>query len=384
MIPRHAGPTVLQRLRTSPAVAILGARQVGKTTLSLQIEAEWEGEVHRLDLEDPRDLGRLADPGLALRSLNGLVIIDEVQRLPDLFPLLRVLVDRQPLPARFLLLGSASPTLVKGVSESLAGRVSFFHLEGFGLGEVGHDRLDDLWVRGGFPRSFLADDDASSAQWRRDLITTFVERDLPQLAIGLAGTTMRRFWTMLAHNHSQVFNQSALSRSFGVSDHTVRRYVDLLAGTYVVRVLAPWHENVSKRQVRRPKVYIADSGLLHTLLGLERRVDVERHPILGASWEGFGLSCVIQQLQARRNETFFWATHAGAELDLLVCRGNQRLGFEFKRTESPRRTRSMHSALETLSLDRLDVVHAGNATFSLGERIRAVALDRVLEDIEPI
>ena len=384
MIRRDARETVLARLSVAPAVVLLGARQVGKTTLAKQVAAEWPGPTHHLDLEDPPDRARLAEPGLALRPLEGLVILDEVQRMPELFALLRVLADRDPSPSRFLLLGSASPELVRGVSESLAGRAAFVQLDGFDLAEVGVQALEDLWVRGGFPRSFLAPDDAESLRWRLDFVRTFLERDLPQLGVGVGAVTMRRFWTMLAHHHGHVLNQSALSRSFGVSDHTVRAYLDILAATFVVRVLAPWHENVGKRQVRRPKVYVHDSGLLHALLGLERREEIERHPILGPSWEGFAIQQVIHRLGARPEECYFWATHAGAEVDLLVVRGTRRLGFEVKRTETPRRTRSMHAARTTLGLDRLDVVHAGTATFPLGDDVRAVALARLLRDLEPL
>lgn len=380
-VPRRSLAEVLLRLAESPVVAILGARQVGKTTLSKLIEAEWSGPVHRFDLEDPADQARLSEPGIALRPLTGLVVIDEVQRAPELFPLLRVLADREPLPARFLLLGSASPSLLRGSSETLAGRVAFVPLEGFGLDEVGVEASARLWVRGGFPRSFLASDDAASLRWRRDFVSTFVERDLPQLAMGVAGGTMRRFWTMLAHHHGQVLNLSLLGRALGVSDTSVRAYVDSLAGTFVVSVLPPWFENVGKRQVKRPKVFITDPGILHALLGLERSADIERHPILGMSWEWFAHQQVVAALQARPEECFFWATHGGAELDLLVVRGRRRLGFEFKRTETPKRSRSMHAARTTLGLDSLHVVHAGEHSFSLGDGIQATAIERVFEEV---
>jgi predicted AAA+ superfamily ATPase len=294
--------------------------------------------------------------------------------------LLRVLADRDPPPARFLLLGSSSPSLVRGASETLAGRVGFVFLDGFGLDEVSAEAMDDLWVRGGFPRSFLAQDDAASLRWRRDFVSTFVERDLPQLATGVAGTTMRRFWTMLAHNHGQVLNLSLLGRAMGVSDTTVRAYVDRLAGTFAVSLLQPWHENVGKRQVKTPKVYLSDTGVLHALLGLQSREEIEGHPILGMSWEWFAHRQVIAALGARAEECAFWATHAGAELDLLVVRGNRRLGFEFKRTDSPRRTRSMHVARSTLGLDGLYVVHPGEHSFPLGEGIHALSIRRVFDE----
>ncbi len=381
MLSRDQQEDIRRGLDENPVVAILGARQVGKTTLSRLEEASWEGATHRFDLEDPADQARLSEPSLALRDLRGLVILDEVQRQPELFPLLRVLADRPERPARFLLLGSASPELVQGVSETLAGRIHFVQLGGLSLGEVGPEHLDALWIRGGFPRSYLAPSEAASVRWRQDFIRTFLERDLPQLGIGVAATTMRRFWTMLAHHHGQVLNASALSRSFGVSDTTVRSYLDTLAHTFMVQILQPWHQNVGKRQVKRPKVYLADAGLLHTLLGLDARAQVESHPVLGASWEGFAIQQIVSTLDVPAERCFFWATHAGAELDLLVVSGGRRRGFEVKRTDRPRVTRSMRSAWETLELDSLDVVHAGEHSFPLAEGMRAVALRRVGEDL---
>ena len=381
---RAAIAEVRSRLTEAPIVTILGARQIGKTTLSQQIAAQYDGRVHHFDLEDPADEARLAEPGVALRPLEGLVVLDEIQRAPELYPLLRVLADRRPNPARFLLLGSVSPELVRGVSESLAGRVAFVDLEGFGLDEVGADALDALWLRGGFPLSFLAADDASSYRWRQDFVRTFLLCDLAQVAPGVAAMALRRFWNMLAHLHGQVLNASRLGRAMSVTDNTARKYVDLLAGTFVVRVLPPWFENVGKRQVKHPKVYLSDSGLLHALLGLQTRTDLERHPIVGHSWEGFAMQEVVRRLGARPSECHFWATHAGAELDLLIVRGGRRFGFEMKRTDAPRRTRSMHAACTTLNLDRLDVVHAGAATWPMGDNIRALALGRVLEDLQPL
>ncbi len=375
---------VMALLRRSPVVAILGARQVGKTTLARRIVREWKGPSVTFDLENSADLARLADPLLALRSRRGLVVVDEVQRRPDLFEVLRVLADREGRPARFLALGSASGELLRQSSESLAGRIAFHQLGGFSLAEVGPQRRLRLWLRGTFPPAFLARSDSESYEWREDFITTFLERDLPQLGVGVPATTLGRFWSMLAHYHGQAWNASELARSFGVSDMTVRRYLDLLAATFVVRVLPPWHENLAKRQVKAPKVYLADSGLLHALLGIRSRDDLEGHPKVGASWEGFGLAAVVDRLQARRSECFFWATYGGAELDLLVVRGRKRLGFEFKRTTAPAVTPSMRTALEDLRLARLDVIHAGDHTFSLAPRIRAVALSRLLEDLQPL
>jgi predicted AAA+ superfamily ATPase len=371
-------------LQRHPVVAILGTRQVGKTTLARQFLEIHPGPATVFDLEDPADLARLDNPMLALRPLSGLVVFDEIQRRPELFPILRVLADRPDVPARFLVLGSAGPELLKQSSESLAGRIAYLDLEGFTLNEVGEASLDRLWLRGGLPRSFLAGSDEASAEWRRNFVQTFLERDLVQLGIRIPSTTLRRFWTMIAHYHGQIWNNSELSRAFGVSDNTVARYLDVLTGALVVRQLLPWYENLQKRQVKSPKVYIADSGLLHTLLGRETRFDLEGHPKVGASWEGFGLTEIVARLGARREECYFWATHGGAEIDLLVVRGRRRLGFEFKYTDAPSMTRSMHSALADLRLDRLDVVHAGQHTYPLAENVRALALSQVCEKLEPL
>jgi hypothetical protein len=388
---RRAGlarPAHLSRLRAllrrSPIVAILGARQVGKTTLARDLARDWAKTVTRFDLEDEADLARLQDPMLTLRERRGLVILDEVQRRPDLFPTLRVLADRPRRPARFLVLGSASPPLLRQSSESLAGRIAFYEMPGFSLREVGPARRDRLWLRGGFPRSFLAGSEEESRSWRRDFVRTFVERDLPQLGVLVPGATLGRFWSMLAHYHGQIWNSNEFARSFGVSDVTVRKYLDLLTATFVVRQLRPWFENLGKRQVKSPKVYLTDSGLLHTLLGIESSEDLDRHPKVGASFEGFGIQAVVDQLRARWDECHFWATHAGAELDLLVVRGRKRFGFEIKRTVAPGITPSMRGAIEALGLQRLDVIHAGDHTFPLAPRIRAVALRRILEDLKPL
>ena len=372
---------VIERLHTFPVVGILGARQIGKTTLGRQIAERYGQDYHNFDLESPPDLSRLEDPHLALAELRGLVVIDEVQRRPDLFPVLRVLADRRPLPARFLVLGSASPDLLRQTSETLAGRVAYYTLPGLSLTEAGTPELEHLWLRGGFPLSFLAHSLGGSRLWRDSFVQTFLERDLPQLGIRVSSTTLRRFWTMLAHWHGQVWNSSEFSRSFGVSDVTVRHYLDLLTSALVIRQVQPWHANISKRQVKSPKVYLRDSGLLHSLLGIETITDLESHPRLGASWEGFLLEQVIIQLGLSDERIHFWGTHTGAELDLLVRLGGRRLGFEFKRTSSPRTTQSMRSALEDLSLDELNVIHAGEQTFSLTNRVRAVAAARLVDDL---
>jgi hypothetical protein len=367
-----------------PIVAIVGARQVGKTTLAQQLAQQTAVPVIGFDLENPRDLARLDDPILALEGIEGLIVLDEIQRRPELFPILRVLADRRPLPARFLVLGSASPDLLKQSSESLAGRIHYYQLGGFALDEVGTRVTHQLWLRGGFPASFLATSPASSGRWRENFIQTFVERDLPQLGVHVPALTLRRFWTMMAHYHAQTWNGAELARAFGMSTSTVHRYLDTLTSALVLRQLPPWFENLGKRQVKSPKIYVADSGLLHTLLAVETFEDLERHPKVGASWEGFAMGEVITRLGVRPEQCFFWATHTGAELDLLVVRGNRRWGFEFKRTVAPRTTKSMHVAIADLKLERLDVVHAGDTSFPLTENIRALALSRILEDLEPL
>ena len=376
--------TVQKLLQRHPVVGIVGARQVGKTTLARSLVAKTKGPSLYFDLENPEDLARLSDPMLALKELKGLVVIDEIQQHPNLFPVLRVLVDRPMTPTRFLVLGSASPNLLRQGSESLAGRIFYHELGGLSLDEVGIENCIQLWLRGGFPRSYLARTHTQSDEWRHGFIRTFLERDLPQLGINIRSTTMRRFWTMLAHYHGQIWNTSEFARSFGVADTTVRNYLDLLTSALVIRQLQPWYENISKRQVRAPKVYLADSGVLHTLLNLRTQGDLEGHPKVGASWEGFVLGQIIRLLRVRSDECFFWATHGGAELDLLVVRGRQRLGVEIKRTSSPRITPSMRSALSDLKLQHVDIIHAGEMTFPMSKNIRAVALSRLLEDIKPL
>ena len=357
-----------------PVVGIIGARQAGKTTLARAIAKRQLGPVTHFDLEDPADLARLADPRLALGDLRGLVILDEIQRRPEIFPTLRVLADRRPRRVRFLVLGSASPDLLRQGSESLAGRIHYHELKGLSLSDVGRTRLKRLWLRGGFPRSFLAKSETESVAWRRALIRTFLERDLPQLGVQIPAETLRRFWTMVAHVHGQTWNASEFGRAFGMADTTVRRYLDLLTATFLVRQLQPFHENLAKRQVQAPKLYVSDRGLLHSLLGLHDERDLEGHPKVGASWEGFALDEVVRLMGARAEDCYFWATHAGAELDLLIVRGRRRWGFEVKKTSAPSLTRSMHIAMKDLRLDRLDVIHAGRDSFALAPKVRAVAL----------
>ena len=315
--PRHEA-AVKRLLEEFPVTAILGPRQVGKTTLARMIGESSTREVHWFDLEAPRDLRRLDDPMIGLEELRGLVVIDEVQRAPQLFPVLRVLADRVASPCRFLVLGSASPDLLRQSSESLAGRIAYHEVTGFNLDEVGVDNAHRLWLRGGFPDSYLARSDNASMRWRQQFIRTYLERDLPALGIRVPSTTLRRFWTMVAHYHGQTWNSSELGRAFGVSHTTIRNYVDTLTSTYMVRQLPAWYENLSKRQVKAPKVYVRDCGILHALLGLTTFVDLQGHPKVGASWEGLALDEVVAALNAQPEDCYFWATHSGAELDLLA------------------------------------------------------------------
>jgi len=365
----------LNRIRSAfrihPIAALLGARQCGKTTLAKEM-AGAEPSTY-FDLENPVDLRRLEAPLRALEPLAGLVVLDEIQRRPGLFELLRVLADRPDNPARFLILGSASPSLVRGVSESLAGRVGFVDLAGFTLEEVGLDQRELLWMRGGFPRSFLAEDDTAAMAWREDFIRTFLERDIPQLGISVPAETLRRFWTMIAHWHGQVWNAAQFARSLGASEHTARRYLDILSGAYMVRILPPWFENLRKRQVKAPKVYIRDSGLLHALLQLATGPLMHAHPKCGASWEGFLLDQMLALCPTRN--AYFWATHSGAELDLLILAKGKRFGFEFTYADAPGRSRSMGVALQDLGLEHLWVVYPGKQEYALDDRISVIGPD---------
>ncbi len=374
MIPR---PEPLHQIeasfQTHAVTALLGPRQCGKTTLARFIAEQESSTI--FDLENPVDLQRLSAPMQALQDLSGLVIIDEVQRKPEIFELLRVLVDRSGQEARFLLLGSASPNLVKGVSESLAGRIGFVDLSGFQLWEVGEQNRERLWIRGGLPRAFLADSEANSLQWRENFVRTFLERDIPQLGITIAAETLRRFWTMVAHYHGQVWNAAEFARALGTSENTARRYLDILAGAYMVRVLPPWFENLKKRQVKAPKIYIRDSGLFHTLMHVPTLADLQGHPKIGASWEGFSLEHVIYALRTR--DAYFWATHAGAELDLMVTINGKRHGFEFKYVDAPGRKRSMHIAIEDLGLEHLWIIYPGDQKYPLDEKITVIPLDEL-------
>jgi hypothetical protein len=364
------------------AVAILGPRQIGKTTLARQFAERLPGPVTRFDLEDARDVARLEDPLGALEPLRGLVVLDEIQRRPEIFPALRVLLDRPDNPARFLILGSASPELLRQSSETLAGRIAYRELGGLDVEDTGSEALLVRWLRGGFPRSFLAPSDARSFAWRREFVRTFLERDLPQLGVRLPAPTLGRFWGMTAHLHGQLWNHAEMARAFGGSAKVARSCRDLLEVALVLRVLRPWSENLGKRQVKTPRVYLRDSGLLHYLLDVRTPEDLDTHPKVGASFEGFAIHELIAHLDAHPEECYFWRAHTGAEVDLLIVRGRERRAFEIKRTSAPRTTRSMHTAVEDLRLDRLDVIHGGRDTYPLRDRIRAVSIFRLREDVE--
>jgi predicted AAA+ superfamily ATPase len=371
MLKRTRHLAALRRLtRQFPVVAILGSRQVGKTTISQLLAPR----AVRFDLERADDRAKLTEPLSTLGKLRGTVVLDEVQRLPGIFEALRSLADRRPRPAAFLVLGSASPDLLRQSSESLAGRIAYYHLTGLDLQEVGDSNLDRLWLRGGFPRSFLAKRESESWTWRSQFIDTFLERDIPQLGSRVPAHTLGRFWKMLAHVHGGVFNASEMGRAFGMSDHAVRGYLDLLAATFTVRLLQPWHENISKRQVKSPKAYITDTGLLHALLDIRDLKGLELHPKVGGSWEGFAIAQIQRRLGAADRECFFWGTHSGAELDMLVVRGRERLGFEFKRSEAPVLTPSMRQACKDLKLQHLWVVHPGTHHYALTEGVETVPL----------
>ncbi len=375
---QHLLDATLWRLSQSPVTALLGARQVGKTTLAQQIVAAWTGPstVYDLEVAAVREAFRTT-PERLLRGGEGLVVIDEVQRVPELFEILRPICDDPERKAVFLLLGSASWDLIRGVSETLAGRISFVDVSGFSLDEVGAENQDRLWMRGGFPLAYLAESDAACTLWMESFARTFLERDVPGLGSRVSPEALGRFWTMLAHVHSQTWNASSLSRSMGVSVNAVNHYRDLLAGTFMIRVLPPWFENVGKRVVKAPKVYVRDSGILHYLLGLESMDDLVRHPAYGPSWEGFALEQALIAFGAR--QAYFWGTHRGAELDLMLLRGGRRWGFEFKCADAPRTTRSMHTVSEDLGLQHLWVVYPGDLEYPLTEKITAVPLKKIRE-----
>jgi hypothetical protein len=381
MIQRQAlSQQVHVSLARSRVVALIGPRQCGKTTLARQFVPL--DSANYFDLEDPVSLVRLEQPMTALQGLHGLVVIDEIQRHPDLFPVLRVLCDRTPPPAQFLILGSASPDLLRQSSESLAGRLETVTMGGFSLAEVGANRQAQHWLRGGFPRAFLASSDEDSAAWRRSFVQTFLERDLPQFGINIPAQTLLRFWTMLAHYHGQVWNAAELARSLGVSEPTVRRYLDVLAGLFMVRQLQPFHANLAKRQIKACKVYFRDSGILHHLLGIRSQHDLLLHPRLGASWEGYAVEETLNAVAP--DEAYFWGTHNGAELDLLLIKDGHRVGVECKRLDAPRLTPSMRIALQDLALDHLTVIYPGARAYSLAERVTVTPLARLAQGSQAV
>jgi len=369
---------IRRRLKDVPAVVLLGPRQCGKTTLARWLAKQTPSTY--FDLENPADVAALAEPMRALSGLRGLVVIDEVQRRPDLFPMLRVLLDRRPIRARFLMLGSAAPELLRQTSETLAGRIALVEMSGFTSDEVGQQAVDKLWLRGGFPNSYLARTQQASNEWREDFIKTFLERDLPQLGIRMPAPTMRRFWTMVAHHSSGIWNGSAIGSSLGESHTAVRRHLDVLASTLVVRVLQPWYENLGKRQVKAPKIYVRDSGLLHALLGIRTSTDLDRHPKLGGSWEGFVIEQLLAQVQPA--EAYYWRTQAGAELDMLLMHRGRRIGIEVKYGDAPSLTPSMRTAYADLSLHRLLVVYPGTKRYELADKIEVFSLSDAVRELK--
>lgn len=363
-------------LERNRVVVLIGPRQCGKTTLARQFVSP--DSINYFDLEDPISLARLQQPMIALKDLTGLVVIDEIQRRPDLFPVLRVLVDRTPLPARFLILGSASPKLLRQSSESLAGRISILKMSGFSLAEVGKESQSRHLLRGGFPLSFLAPNDIASLEWRKDFILTFLERDIPQFGFNIPSTSLLRFWSLLAHYHGQIWNNAEAARTLQIDEKTTRRYIDLLQDLFMVRLLQPWYANLGKRQVKSPKIYIRDTGLLHYLANISTEKDLLLHPRSGASWEGYVIEETIKRTFP--DEIYFWATHSGAELDLLLIKNGIRIGVECKFVDAPRLTPSMRIAMEDLHLSKLLIIYPGTQSYALAENIQAIPLLSLAEN----
>jgi len=368
--------TIQKALDRARIVALIGPRQSGKTTLARQFVPP--NSLNYFDLEDPITLARLDQPMTTLHDLSGLVVIDEIQRRPELFPILRVLADRDPLPAKFLILGSVSPELQRESAESLAGRLETIPISGFSLAEVGPANLLQHWLRGGLPLSFLTQSDDDSFAWRKNFAQTFLERDLPLWGVRIPPPTLLRFWTMLAHYHGQIWNTAEPARSLGVSETTVRRYLDVLEGVFMVRVLHPWHANLKKRQVKSPKIYFRDPGLLHYLLGIRTPLDLQTHPRSGASWEGYAIEETLKVVMP--DEAYFWATHNGAEIDLLLLKEGRRFGVECKRVDAPRLTPSMRNAIADLQLEHLAVIYPGDKLYPLAERVTAVPLESLSQN----
>ncbi|MCF7792220.1 MAG: ATP-binding protein [Victivallales bacterium] len=358
----------------SNTVCLLGPRQCGKTTLARSFELSTEK--HYFDLENPRHVSMLSEPMIALESLDGLIVIDEVQRKPKIFEIIRVLVDRPDNSAKFLLLGSASFSLIHGISETLAGRTAFVDISGFNILEIEKGYIDELWVRGGFPLSYLADSEFNSKAWREDFIRTFLERDIPQIGFSIPSVTMRRFWTMIAHYHGNNWNAAEFARSLGSAEATARKYLDILTGSFVVRQLPPWFENIKKRQLKAPKIYIRDSGILHSLLSIDDKKSLLGHPKLGASWEGFVIEQILS-LTDNNRDVYFWGTHAGCELDILMFRNGKRIGFEVKYSDAPIISKSMRIALSDLNLEELFVVYPGQEKYKLDKKITVIPLNDI-------
>lgn len=357
--------------KITPICTLLGPRQCGKTTLAREYVKKQNEKYHFFDLEDPLDLAKLDNPKLVLESLDGLIVIDEIQRKPELFPVLRVLVDKYD--KKFLILGSASSELIRQSSESLAGRINYIEINPFSIEEAGD--IQKLWNRGGFPRSYLANNDKLSNEWRKSYIRTYLEKDINNLGFEVSSQTMRRLWNMLAHYHGQILNASDLGRSINVTYKTIDRYIDILAGTFMIRRLSPWFENIRKRQIKSPKIYFRDSGLLHTILGIENKDQLNMHPKLGSSWEGFALEEVTRKLRIDNNDCYFWATQGGAELDLLALKDGKKLGFEIKYTDSPKITKSIHSAIQDLKLKEITIIIPGKDKFKLSEEVVVCGLE---------
>lgn len=381
MIPRKRYIESIEKaIKRSPVTCLLGPRQCGKTTLAHKLAEK--KNYHYLDLESPADLARLENPQLFLESLKGLVIIDEIQQRPDIFPVLRVLSDRKCHPTKFFILGNASPSLIKQSSESLAGRIEFVELGGFDLEETGNQNMQKLWLRGGFPRSFLARTNNDSFAWRENFIRTFLQRDIPQLGISIPSSTLRRFWIMLAHYHDQIWNASELGRALGLTDKTVRHYLDILTETYMIRQVQPWYENIAKRQVKSPKIYLRDSGLFHSLMSIPDRKTLWAHPKIGSSWEGFMLEQIVRRIPSL--EIYFWATHSGAEIDLVVMAKGKRYGIEFKWSEKPSLTRSIHVVKQDLSPEKIWVIYPGKYTYEIDKQVMVVSSHNLSEIVSTL
>ena len=367
---------IIHNFNVAPVCALIGPRQCGKTTIAQKFSEQYQGAVHHFDLEDDRDLAKLQDPMLTLGALEGLIIIDEVHHIPDLFRSLRVLVDEKK-PRQFLILGSASQKLLQQTSETLAGRISYIEMTPFSLSEVADQQK--LWIRGGFPLAYLAKTDAISEGWRRSYIKTFLEKDIPSFGFSMSPQKIRRFWTMIAHYHGQIFNASEIGLSLGINYKTAQHYLDILESTFMIRRLNPWFSNIKKRQIKSPKIYFRDSGIFHTLMGIHDNQALQDHPKIGASWEGFAMEQIIRHHQAESEDCYFWAVQSGAELDLLIEKNGEKIGFEFKYTSRPALTKSTQTALEDLSLDKITIITPESDFFPLSPKVNACNLQKYIK-----